>query len=203
MYAVDPRAVLNELAAFDSSTGGPCEDACGMLLPASPYVGASAFTWPAALFLWVPVREATCTGIIASSSSWRSTDPSGSGNAHVNGGPRAVLVRADAWHEVNARGTDVLIAFVDPESELGAALAQRTASDVSPVPMATVAQWRTQLGDSASLTAARMEPWMIGTLLSDRRPPSIDHRVKRVLRDLPNRLAEATGKVACGVMEKG
>jgi hypothetical protein len=97
----------------------------------------------------------------------------------------------------------VLIAFVDPESELGAALAQRTASDVSPVPMATVAQWRTQLGDSASLTAARMEPWMTGTLLSDRRPPSIDHRVKRVLRDLPNRLAEATGKVACGVVEKG
>jgi transcriptional regulator GlxA family with amidase domain len=103
----------------------------------------------------------------------------------------AVLVRADAWHEVNARGTDVLIAFVDAESELGAALAERTAADVTPVPMATLAQWRTQLGDSASLTAARVEPWVTGTLLSDRRPPSIDHRVKRVLRDLPNRLAEA------------
>ena len=102
-----------------------------------------------------------------------------------------MLVRADAWHEVNARGTDVLIAFVDAESELGAALAQRTSSDVSPVPMATVAQWRAQLGDSASLPAARVEPWVIGTLLADRRSPSIDHRVKRVLRDLPNRLAEA------------
>jgi AraC-like DNA-binding protein len=103
----------------------------------------------------------------------------------------AVLVRADAWHEVNARGTDVLIAFVDAESELGAALAQRTASDVSPVPIATVAERRTQLGDSASLNAARVEPWVTRTLLSDRRPPSIDYRVKRVLRDLPNRLAEA------------
>jgi AraC-like DNA-binding protein len=100
-------------------------------------------------------------------------------------------VRADAWHEVNARGTDVLIAFVDAESELGAALTERTAADVTPVPLATVAQWRTRLGDSASLTAARVEPWVTTTLLSNRRPPSIDHRVKRVLRNLPNRLAEA------------
>jgi AraC-like DNA-binding protein len=29
-----------------------------------------------------------------------------------------------------------------------------------------------------------------GTLLKDRRPSAIDHRVKRVLRGLPNRLAE-------------
>lgn len=33
------------------------------------------------------------------------------------------------------------------------------------------------------------------TLLCERRPPSIDHRVKRVLRDLPSRLAE-TGAVS-------
>jgi AraC-like DNA-binding protein len=32
---------------------------------------------------------------------------------------------------------------------------------------------------------------MTETLFRQRRPPSIDHRVKRVLRDLPNRLAEA------------
>jgi hypothetical protein len=35
-----------------------------------------------------------------------------------------------------------------------------------------------------------VEPWVTGTLLRDRRPPSIDHRVKRVLGDLPSRLAE-------------
>jgi AraC-like DNA-binding protein len=164
-----------------------------MLLPASQYVGASAFTWPAALFLWGPGswsdlhRHHSVQLVMALDETIRFRQR-----------PRqrwttcgAVLVRADAWHEVNARGTDVLIAFVDAESELGAELAQRTTSDVSPVPMATVAQWRAQLGDSASLTASRVEPWVIGTLLSDRRPPSIDHRVKRVLRDLPNRLAEA------------
>jgi AraC-like DNA-binding protein len=101
----------------------------------------------------------------------------------------AVLVKPDAWHEVNARGTHVLVAFVDAESELAAALAERMASDVAPIPPPTVAEWRTQLGES--LTAARVEPWVTKTLLCDRRPPSIDHRVKRVLRDLPNRLAEA------------
>ena len=103
----------------------------------------------------------------------------------------AVLVRPDAWHEVNARGTDVLIAFVDAESDLGAALAERTASEVAMIPPATVAEWRTQLGDPASLTAARVEPWVTRTLLYDRRPPPIDYRVKRVLRALPSRLAEA------------
>ena len=102
----------------------------------------------------------------------------------------AVLVRPDAWHEVNARGTDVLIAFVDAESDLGAVLAERTASEVAMIPPATVAEWRTQLGDPASLTAARVEPWVTRTLLCDRRPPPIDYRVKRVLRALPGRLAE-------------
>ena len=102
----------------------------------------------------------------------------------------AVLVRPDAWHEVNARGTDVLIAFVDAESELGAALAERTASEVAAIPPATVAEWRTHLGDPSSLSAARVEPWVTRTLLCDRRPPPIDYRVKRVLRALPGRLAE-------------
>jgi AraC-like DNA-binding protein len=100
-------------------------------------------------------------------------------------------VKPDAWHEVNAQGTHVLIAFVDAESDLGAALAERAPSDVAPLSPATVAEWRTQLGEPAKLTAARVEPWVTRTLLNDRRPPSIDHRVKRVLRDLPNRLAEA------------
>ena len=164
-----------------------------MLLPASHYVGASAFTWPAALFLWGPgswtdLHRHHCVQLVLALD----------GTLRFRERPRqrwttraAVLVRPDAWHEVNARGIDVLIAFVDAESELGAALAERTATDVTPLPMATVARWRTQLGDSASLTAARVEPWVTTTLLSDRRPPSIDHRVKRVLRDLPNRLAEA------------
>ena len=164
-----------------------------MLLPASQYVAASAFTWPAALFLWGPgswsdLHRHHCVQLVLaldgtrrfrqrSRQRWTTCD--------------AVLVRADAWHEIDARGTAVLIAFVDPESEVGAALGARTVSDVAPIPAAAVAQWRAQLGDSGSLTAARVEPWVTGNLLRDRRVASIDHRVRRVLRQLPKRLADA------------
>jgi AraC-like DNA-binding protein len=164
-----------------------------MLLPASQYVGASAFTWPAALFLWGPgsatdLHRHHCVQLVMALD----------GTLRFRRGPRqrwitcgAVLVTSDAPHQVNARGAHVLIAFVDPESELSAALAEHTASDLAPIPEATVAEWRMQLGEPATLTAARVEPWVTNTLLSHRRPPSIDHRIKRVLRDLPNRLAEA------------
>ena len=42
----------------------------------------------------------------------------------------AALVRPDANHEVDARGRTLLIGFIDPESELGTALAQRTRGNV-------------------------------------------------------------------------
>jgi len=190
----DPQDVLNELAESARSirTGIACENG-DMLLSASQRVDASAFTWPAALFVWGPgswsdLHRHHCVQLVMALN----------GALRFRRRPRqrwttcgAVLVRPDAWHEVNARGTDVLIAFVDAESELGAALVTRTASDVAPISPATLTKWRMQLGEPDSLTAARVEPWVTGTLLSERQPPSIDHRVKRVLRDLPNRLAEA------------
>ena len=190
----DPQDVLNELAESARSirTGIACENG-DMLLSASQRMGASAFTWPAALFVWGPgswsdLHRHHCVQLVMALN----------GALRFRRRPRqrwttcgAVLVRPDAWHEVNARGTDVLIAFVDAESELGAALVTRTASDVAPISPATLTKWRMQLGEPDSLTAARVEPWVTGTLLCERQPPSLDHRVKRVLRDLPNRLAEA------------
>jgi AraC-like DNA-binding protein len=163
-----------------------------MLLPASKYVGASAFTWPAALFLWGPgswsdLHRHHCVQLVMA---LRGTLQFRQRRRQRWTTCGAVLVRPDAWHEVNAQGTDVLIAFVDAESELGAALVERTASEVAPIPPPTIAEWRTQLGEPASLTAARVEPWVTQTLLCDRRPPSLDYRVKRVLRALPSRLAE-------------
>jgi AraC-like DNA-binding protein len=164
-----------------------------MLLPASTCVGASAFAWPAALFLWGPgswadLHKHHCVQLVMALSGtirfrerqhqrWTRCD--------------AVLVRPDARHEVDARGTNVMIAFVDAESELGAALAAGSESNVAPLPGGTVAGWRAQLGPPASMTAARVEPWVTRTLLRERRPPPIDHRVKRVLRALPDKLAEA------------
>ena len=164
-----------------------------MLASASQYVSASAFNWPAALFLWGPgswsdLHRHHCVQLVLALD----------GTLRFRQRLRqrwttcgAVLGRADAWHEVDARGTTVLIAFVDPESEVGAALAERTVSDVAPIPAATVAHWRTELGDAPSLTAVRVEPWVTGNLLRDRRQAAIDHRVRRVLRQLPKRLADA------------
>jgi AraC-like DNA-binding protein len=187
---------LNELAASNDVIAGPpclsCENA-SMLLPASQYMGASAFTWPAALFLWgsgswTDLHRHHCVQLVMALD----------GSLRFRQRPRqrwtrcgAVLVKPDAWHEVDARDTHVLIAFVDAESELGAALAARTPSVVAPILPTTTAQWRAELGEAVSLTAARVEPWVTNTLLCERVPLSIDHRVRRVLRDLPNRLIEA------------
>jgi hypothetical protein len=105
-----------------------------MLLPASTYTGASAFAWPAALFLWGPgswsdLHRHHCVQLVMALS----------GTLRFRQRQRqrwttcgAVLVRPDAWHEVDARGTDVMIAFVDAESDLGAAFAARTESHVAP-----------------------------------------------------------------------
>ena len=207
MYAVNQRAVLNELATFPTLSGpnGPirCENV-DMLLPASHRVAASAFTWPAALFLWGPgswsdLHRHHCVQLVMALD----------GTLRFRQRPRqrwtrceAVLVRPDAWHEVNARGSHVLIAFVDAESELGAALAERSTTDVAPIPVVTVGEWRRELGDSASLTAARVEPWVTGTLLRDRRPPSIDHRVKRVLRESAEPAGGSRGRLAGGARRK-
>src|SRR5262245_27411408 len=58
----------------------------------------------------------------------------------------AVLIRPDAVHEVDARDTTVLIAFVDAESELGSALCERIEGDILSISPIQVARWRSQLG---------------------------------------------------------
>src|SRR5215472_4412839 len=59
----------------------------------------------------------------------------------------AVLIQPDAFHEIDAIGFPLLIAFVDVASELGAALLQTISSEIVVVPEATVSFWRRCLGD--------------------------------------------------------
>jgi AraC-like DNA-binding protein len=163
-----------------------------MLLPASRHAGAPAFTWPAALFVWGPGSWSDrhrhhCVQLVFG---LRGTLRYRERERQRWTTCGAVLVRPDAWHEVDARNTEVLIAFVDAESDLGTALIERAANAVAPIDPGTVTEWRAQLGDPSALTSARVEPWVKQTLLHARRPPSLDPRVKRVLRSLPNRLAE-------------
>jgi AraC-like DNA-binding protein len=163
-----------------------------MLLPASKHAGAAALTWPAALFVWGPGswsdrhRHHCVQLVFALRGTLRFRERARQHWTTCG----AVLVRPDAWHEVDAHGTDVLIAFVDAESELGAAMVERTRSAVASIDPGTVAEWRAQVGDPSSLTAVRVEPWVRQTLLRVRRARLLDPRVTRVLRSLPSRLAE-------------
>jgi hypothetical protein len=78
-------------------------------------------------------------------------------DAWVNCG--AALVRPDAKHEVEARDTTVLIAFVESESELGAGVSEFVREDITRISAREVARWRVALGDAAALS-----PWRLGML---------------------------------------
>lgn len=105
---------------------------------------------------------------------------SGPGHKWIKCG--AALVKPDAPHEVDATDTQVLLAFVDAESDLGAALLEKIGSEIRVVQESTLVRWRRHLGDPMILSAARVEPWVRRHLLSGRRAPKIHPGVRRVLR---------------------
>src|SRR5215471_10711779 len=98
----------------------------------------------------------------------------------------AALVQPDALHEIDATGVSLLIAFVDVESELGAALLQTISSEIEVVSEATVSFWLRCLGDPDTLTAERVEPWIRNHLLTERQEPKLHPAVRRVLRIIRN-----------------
>jgi AraC-like DNA-binding protein len=98
----------------------------------------------------------------------------------------AALVRPDADHEVDARGKTLLIGFIDPQSELGAALAKRITDDISRLAATEVKRWRLALG--SKLNQERVERWVRKDLLSGHRVVKIHPRVRRVLKYLHENL---------------
>jgi len=95
-------------------------------------------------------------------------------------------VRPDVAHEVDARDTTVLIAFVDSESELGAALSERIEGGISCISDAQVARWRAAIGRPP--IEARVELWVRTRLLHRRRPVRIHPGVSPVLKHLREKL---------------
>lgn len=95
-------------------------------------------------------------------------------------------VRPDADHEVDASGTSVLIAFIDPESELAAGLGGwlRAEADVTFVSASTLSRWRRALGDPATLEAPRVERWVRSLLRRGGTTRPLHPRVARVIRAL-------------------
>jgi AraC-like DNA-binding protein len=67
-------------------------------------------------------------------------------------------VRPDATHEVDARGSTLLIGFISAESDMGAALSARIDGAIACVPARHVARWRAVLGPAPS--DARTERWL-------------------------------------------
>jgi AraC-like DNA-binding protein len=96
----------------------------------------------------------------------------------------AALVRPNAAHEVDARDVTVLIAFVEPESEFGAALSERIKGNISHVPASEVARWRASLGGSGALREALVARWARNELLHRRRSLKVHPGVKLVLQHL-------------------
>jgi AraC-like DNA-binding protein len=151
-------------------------------------------TWPAAMIVWGPGFTSTlhrhhCVHILMAVH----------GTLRIRGGARqrwlhcgAALVRPDAVHEVDARDATVLIAFVEAESPLGAALSARIEQAIAPVPATELTQWRRAISADSSpvsaLSAPCVEAWVREWLLADRRPPKIHPRINRVLRYLRERL---------------
>jgi AraC-like DNA-binding protein len=96
----------------------------------------------------------------------------------------AVWVRPDAAHEVDARGSTLLIGFFSAESAIGAALSELIDGDVDCVAAHQVARWRTVLGPAPD--EARVERWLIKFLPPWKAGVALHPGVRRVL----SRLAE-------------
>jgi hypothetical protein len=142
-----------------------------MLISAAP----GALLWPAAMIVWGP-------GYVSSGHAHHSVQlvmalrgrlrvRREAGDKWVDCG--AALVRPDAKHEVEARNRTVLIAFVEAESELGAALSERVTEDITPISARAVTCWRAALGDVATLSASQVEAWVRGELLRGTKVPKM------------------------------
>src|SRR5215472_1025149 len=105
-----------------------------MLIGGPKRPNPAALLWPAALVVWGPGSASSlhrhhCVQLVLALREMLRVRERARQTWKTCGG---VLIKPDASHEVDARNTDVLIAFVDPESELGTALLDRITGDGPP-----------------------------------------------------------------------
>lgn len=182
--------VLNVLAAnfvtLKAQSAHSWQNLRTMMIRPTP----GALVWPAAMIVWGPGFTSDrhrhhCVQLLLALQ----------GTLSIRGGPGekwarcgAALVRPDAVHEVDATRTKVVvIGFVDAESELGAALAERIKGEIERISAKEVTRWRAALGSRPN--DARVEEWVRTELLNGRKAIKIHPRVNRVLRHLRQRLA--------------
>src|SRR3569833_695495 len=147
---------------------------------------AGALPWPAAMIVWGPGytsslhRHHSILLVMALH-----------GALQLRGGSarrwiscHAALINADSDHEVDASYARVLIALVDPESTLGAALAARIVGSISPIPEREVTRWRAALRRGNEPDTLRVEQWFRNAFLAGQREIELHPGVTRVLRYL-------------------
>jgi len=147
-----------------------------------------AMAWPAAMIVWGPGYTASahrhhCIQLVMAIKG-ALLIRSGPGDKWLKCG--AALVRPDVFHEVDARKTPVLLAFVDAESDLGSALNERIESDISPIPANRLARWRVRLGKD--LTERRVDQWARMEFLRKRSTVRIHPKVQRVVKYLREKI---------------
>lgn len=159
-----------------------------MLISSSP----GSLLWPAAMIVWGPGYTSSghahhCVQLVMALEH----------TLRIRGNPShgwiqcgAALVRPDAQHEVEALNRTVLIAFVEPESELGTALAERIDQSITAIDPREVNRWRASLGAAEYLEAAPVERWVRQELLAGRKSPKLHPGVRRVLRFVREALAD-------------
>jgi AraC-like DNA-binding protein len=157
-----------------------------MLTPSERLVNSGACLWPAALVVWGPGSAPGRHAHLCAQLSVALT-----GTLRVRARVRApwqdcraVVVKANADHEVDANGAVVLTAFIDAESPLGAAVVAHVHSLVGIVSDVEARTWRRALGDPKTLQSARVTRWITSTLMGNSRAPRVHRRVERVISKL-------------------
>jgi hypothetical protein len=137
--------------------------------------------WPAALVVWGPGSASTlhahhCVQLVLALE----------GSLRFRGSSRAtwtqcgaVIIPADALHEVQAVKTPVLIAFIDGESNLAGTLLNR--ERLKAVSKPVVVRWRRAFGDPSALEPQRVEQWLRSEILREATTKPLHPSVRRVV----------------------
>ena len=155
-----------------------------MLIDLAP----GAVVWPAAVMMWGPGYHTTthrhhAVQLLLTVRGSLLVREGSHETWHRCGG---ALVRPDVLHEVDGSGSTVLLGFMDPESEVGAALCDRIEGAIACLPWYQVCRWRAVLG--WPLTESGVEQWVTRYLLHRRRPVHIDPRVMRAVEHIRRRV---------------
>lgn len=151
--------------------------------------------WPAALVVWGPGAASSMHAHHAMQLVFTLD-----GRGRLRGRVRqrwtdfaAALIGPDVPHEVDARGTTVIIAFVDPETEVGEALRRRLDGPWAVLSQTEVEKWRREIG-GRPLQPAAVEGWWRSAVAAEPSPRRIHPRVRRVLRWLRENIGSGEEK---------